>query len=238
MKTVLISGGSRGIGKACVEIFAKNGYKVAFIYKSSDACANSLVKECGALAIKADVSKANEVKRAFAEAETQLGGIDVIVNNTGISYIWLLQDMTDSEWNTLLSTNLSSAFYLCREAIPSMVRRQNGRIINIGSVWGKHGASCEAAYSATKSALRGLTLSLAKEIGPSGITVNCVEPGVIETDMNAHFDGQTLAQLKDETALCRLGKPEDVAEAVLFLASDKASFITGQFIGVDGGFPA
>ena len=237
MKTVLITGGSRGIGKACVEAFAKNGYKVAFIYKSSDKEASALANEYGALAIKADVGKADEVKRAFGEAQAVLGSIEVLVNNAGVSYIGLLQDMTDTEWQTVLDTNLSGAFYLCREAIPAMVRKHSGRIINIGSVWGKHGASCEAAYSATKAALRGLTSSLAKELGPSGITVNCVEPGVIETDMNSHFDAETVEDLKSSTALCRIGKPEDVAEAVLFLASNKASFITGQFIGVDGGFP-
>jgi len=135
-----------------------------------------------------------------------------------------------------MDTNLSGAFYLCREVAPMMISAKRGRIINIGSVWGNHGASCEAVYSASKAALRGLTSSLAKELGPSGISVNCVEPGVIETDMNACFDKETLAALADETPLCRLGKPEDVANAVMFLASDRASFITGQFIGVDGGF--
>ena len=165
-----------------------------------------------------------------------LGGIDILVNNAGISETGLFTDMSGADWRRVIDTNLSSAFFLSRDVSREMIKQKSGRIINIGSVWGRCGASCEVAYSASKAGVRGLTLSMAKELGPSGITVNCVEPGVIATDMNSHFDSETMRELCDETPLCRIGQPEDVANAVMFLASDKASFITGQMLGVDGGF--
>ena len=233
MKTVLISGGSRGIGAACVRAFAELGYTTYFLYKSSDGAATELALETGAKAIKCDVLDSSAVKSAISE----IGAVDILVNNAGISFIGLTQDTDDDTYRRVLDTNLSGAFYLSREVIPSMIRNGWGRIINIGSIWGKYGASCEVAYSMSKAGMRGLTTSLSKELGPSGITVNCVEPGVIETDMNAHFDAETLSDLANATPLCRLGKPEDVANAVIFLASEKASFITGQMLGVDGGFP-
>lgn len=236
MKRVLISGGSRGIGKALVMAFCQEGYDVAFIYHRSRADADFLSSATGAVAICADVSNPNEVRAAVAEAEASLGGhIDVLVNNAGVSLISLTQDVTDEGWRYVLDTNLSGAFYLCREVISGMVAEHNGRIINIGSMWGKVGASCEVAYSASKAGLRGLTLALAKELAPSGITVNCVEPGVIDTDMNAKLGADTIASLVEETPIGRLGTPEDVARAVLFLASEHSSFITGQILGVDGG---
>lgn len=238
MKTVLISGGTRGIGRACVKTFKENGYNVAFLYKSSEEAARSLESSLGVFGVKCDVSDAQQVQEALKSVTERFGGIDVLVNNAGISHIGLFTEMTDAEWRNVLDVNLSSAFYLSRAVAPMMIRQQKGAIVNIGSVWGRFGASCEVAYSASKAGMRGFTKALAKELGPSGITVNCVEPGVIETDMNACFDEETLAQLKDETPLCRLGKPTDVAGAVLFLASEGASFITGQCIGVDGGFPS
>lgn len=237
MKTCVISGGTRGIGLECVKMFASNGYNVAFLYKNSEEAALDAAKKYGAFPIKADISDSESVKTAVTEVKSHFGHADVLVNNAGISHIGLFQDMDDSIWRKVLDTNLSGAFYLCRELVPDMIKNGYGRIINIGSVWGKHGASCEVAYSASKAGLRGLTASLAKELGPSGITVNCVEPGVIETDMNAHLDSESLKELIDATPLMRLGKAEEVAQAVMFLASDNASFITGQFIGVDGGFP-
>ena len=233
---ILISGGSRGIGRACVEKFIQNGDSVAFIYKSNHEAARSVADSFGAFAICADISIADEASRAVNEAISYLGGIDVIINNAGISQIKLFTDITNADWENMISTNLSSAFYLTRAALPYMISQKNGRIINIGSMWGKVGASCEVHYSASKAALRGMTMALAKEVGPSGITVNAIEPGVIATEMNSALSEEILAELTEETPLCRIGTPEDVASLALFLASEGASFITGQIIGVDGGF--
>ena len=236
MRRVLISGGSRGIGRACVEAFAQNGDSVAFLYRSREAEALAVATATGAHAIRADISNPDEVRRALAEAEALLGGtVDVLINNAAISWIGLMQDMTDAEWRQMVDTNLSGAFYLSRGVVDGMVRKHDGRIVNIGSMWGKVGASCEVAYSATKAGIRGLTMSMAKELGPSGITVNCVEPGFIATEMNAAIDEESRQALCDETPLGRMGTPEEVAAAVLFLASDAAGFITGQVVGVDGG---
>ncbi len=236
MKRVLITGGSRGIGRACVERFAELGWKTAFIYRNDDTAANTVCDEYGAFAVKADISVAEEAKRAVCEALGYLGGIDVLVNNAGIAQIKLFTDITDEDWQKMLSTNLSGTFFVTREAIKPMISQKQGRVINIGSMWGKCGASCEVHYSASKAALRGMTQALAKEVGPSGITVNCVEPGVIDTDMNGTLDNETIRELCDETPLGRIGSPSDVAKLVGFLASDDAEFITGQIIGVDGGF--
>ena len=236
MKRVLISGGSRGIGRALVEAFAANGYAVAFLYRNRDTEAAEVAAATGALALKADVSNPDEVRRAVADAEAALGGsIDVLVNNAAVSWIGQMQDMTDEEWRRVLDTNLSGAFYLSREAVRGMVKNHYGRIVSIGSMWGKVGASCEVAYSATKAGLRGLTMAMAKEFGPSGITVNCIEPGFIATEMNAAIDEVSRQALCDETPLGRMGTPTEVAAAAVFLASYAASFITGQVIGVDGG---
>ena len=235
-KTALISGGSRGIGRALCEHFSEAGYKVAFIYRSNDESASEVAKNTGAYPIKADVSSPDEVKRAADEARSLLGDVDVLVNNAGISQIKLLTDITDSDLIAVMGTNLGGTFYLCREISRDMVRKKYGKIINIGSMWGKCGASCETHYSASKAAVRGFTMALAKELGPSGINVNCIEPGVIATEMNASLDEDTLSSLCEETPLMRMGTPRDVSALALFLASDDASFITGQCIGVDGGF--
>lgn len=236
MKRVIITGGSRGIGRSCVEYFSRVGYRVAFIYSKSDEAAMALAESCGALAVKADVSDSASVGAAIGRAIEWLGGVDVLINNAGIAQVKLLSDVTDEDWDRMLGVNLSGVFYATRAIIPTMVSQKSGRIINVGSVWGRCGASCEAHYSATKSALRGLTYSLAKELGPSGITVNCVEPGVIDTDMNGDLDEAAMRELADETPLMRIGDPIEVAYIAEFLASERASFITGQTIGVDGGF--
>ena len=236
MKKVVITGGSRGIGAALVRRFSENGDRVAFIYRSDDKSAQSIARESGAFAIKADISDAADAARAMSLALCELGGVDVLVNCAGVAQIKLFCDLTDEDWRRMIDTDLSGAFYVSRAAAREMVRAQSGRIINIGSVWGRVGASCEVHYSAAKAGLRGMTLALAKELGPSNITVNCVEPGVIDTEMNSALTEETKCELCDATPLCRLGTAEDVANAVLFLASDGASFITGQCLGVDGGF--
>lgn len=237
MKKVLISGGSRGIGAELVRAFAAHGARVAFFYRSDKKAAERVAKESGATAIQCDISSPDEVRRAVREAREALGGgADVFVGNAGVSSISLSRDVTDAEWRRVIDTNLSGHFYLVRELQGDMIAAGTGRIVLIGSMWGKVGASCEVAYSASKAALRGMCMALAKELGPSGITVNCVEPGVIDTEMNASLDAETRAALVEETPLCRIGTPRDVAAAVRFLASDDASFITGQCLGVDGGF--
>lgn len=236
MKRVLISGGARGIGRALVEYFTAQGYAVAFIYRQNDEAASIVSAQTGARAIRADLSDAADAARAAREAKDILGGVDILINNAGVASIGLFTDVSDAQWRQMIDTNLSSAFYLCRAVAKDMISQKWGRIVNVGSMWGKIGASCEVAYSSAKAGLRGLTMSLAKELGPSGITVNCVEPGVIETDMNASLDEETKTALCDETPLCRMGQPREVAAAVGFLASDEAGYITGQMLGVDGGY--
>ena len=236
MKTALITGGSRGIGAAIVRELSKQGWQVAFCYRSSHDAAQRLSQETGALAIPCDVTDSGQVSAMAAQVQQQLRHIDLLVNNAGVAWQGLLTDMTDHDWHTVLDTSLSAAFFTCRAVIPGMVSHRAGRIINISSVWGRVGASCEAAYSAAKAGIIGLSKALAKELGPSNITVNCLCPGVIQTDMLACYTPDDLAALADETPLCRLGTPEEVAAAVCWLASDAAGFITGQVIGVDGGF--
>ncbi len=233
---ILITGGSRGIGKALVTCFAGEGHKVAFIYNHSESEAKKISEITGAFAVQADISDPDTAKAAVKKAAEYLGTIDVLINNAGISQIKLFTDITTDNWDKMIKVNLSGAFYITKEVSKTMISKKSGRIINIGSMWGKIGASCEVHYSASKAGLRGFTLALAKELGPSGITVNCIEPGVIQTDMNKMLDDQTLNDLCDQTPLCRLGTPQDVAALACFLASEKAGFITGQIIGVDGGF--
>ncbi len=236
MKTALVTGGSRGIGAAIVRALTGQGWQVVFCYRSNQAAAQQLSAETGAIATLCDVTDSAQVAAMVEEALRRLSHIDLLVNNAGVAWQGLLTDMTDADWHTILDTSLTAAFYTCRAVIPGMVSRRAGRIVNISSIWGRVGASCEAAYSAAKAGLIGLSKALAKELGPSGITVNCLCPGVIRTDMLSCYSPDDLAALADETPLCRLGTPEDVAAAVCWLAGDGAGFITGQVIGVDGGF--
>ena len=234
-KTVLINGGSRGIGRAMVELFCENGYSVAFTYKSSDEAAKELSARTGALAIKADSARECEVLHAVDVAEEKLGFIEVLINNAAVSSFSLFTDLTYDAWREAFSVNVDGAFFYSRRLLPKMISNKRGRIINVSSMWGSVGSSCEVHYSATKAALIGMTKALAKEVGPSGITVNCIAPGVINTDMNAALSEEDKAALCDETPLMRIGEPSEVASAALFLAGDDASFITGAVLNVNGG---
>lgn len=236
MRRILVSGGSRGIGAAVVRRFCTNDDAVAFFYRANKEAADSVSKSTGAVPLCCDVSNPDAVRTGYAAASEALGGApEILVNCAGVAHTGLFQDMTDVAWRQVIDTDLSGVFYLCRAAAPSMITAKRGRIINIGSMWGKVGAACEAAYSAAKAGVRGLTMALAKELGPSGITVNCIEPGLIDTDMNAALSAADKQALIDETPLLRIGKPDDVAEVVFFLASPGAAFITGQCLGIDGG---
>ena len=236
MKNVLITGGSRGIGRACVEKFAREGYTVSFIYNNSDAAASDLSASTGAFAIKGDISNPNGARMACEKAIAQMGSVDILVNNAGISLIKLFTDTTDEDYYNIMNTNLGGTFFVTREISRIMISNHSGRIINIGSMWGKTGASCEVAYSASKSAIEGFTKALAKELGLSGIAVNCIEPGVINTEMNAELDELTLKELCDETPVGKIGDANELAEFIYLIATEKSGFLTGQVIGFDGGF--
>ena len=236
MKTVLITGGSRGIGRAMVKLFSENGYSVAFTYKNSENEAKSLAECVGALAIKADSTIESDVVGAVETVIKEFGHIDCLINNAGISSFSLFGDITLDDWNSIVSSNITGAFLYSREVLRSMISKKSGRIINITSVWGLVGSSCEVHYSTTKAALIGMTKALAKEVGPSGITVNAIAPGVIDTDMNKMLSAEDMEELIAETPVGRIGSPDDVARAALFLASGDAGFITGEVLNVSGGF--
>ncbi len=235
MKIALITGGSRGIGRAMVELFCEAGYSVAFTYKSSHTAAEELASRTGALAIAADSSIPEDVERAVKTVEEKLGNVNILINNAAVSSFSLFTDLTLDTWRASFATNVDGAFLYSRLVLPSMIRAKSGRIINISSMWGQVGSSCEVHYSATKAALIGMTKALAKEVGPSGITVNCIAPGVIDTDMNSALSDDDMSALKDETPLMRIGTPREVAAAALFLAGDEAAFITGAVLNVNGG---
>lgn len=240
-KTVLITGAARGIGLACAQLYAEHGYNVAIHYHTSRRLAEQLAEElrqkgCNAQCFMADVMDAEQTEAMVAAVTDFFGHIDVVVCNAGIAQQKLFTEITNTEWDKMLHTNVNGAFYVCRAVLPQMIQRKKGSIVVVSSIWGRQGASCEVHYSASKAALIGMAKALAKEVAPSGITVNCVAPGVIDTQMCACFDAQTMAALAQETPMGRIGKPRDVAEAVYFLSSEKALFITGQVLGVDGGF--
>ena len=236
MKAVLITGGSRGIGRAMVELFSKEGYSVAFTYKNSESEAKSLAESTGALAIRADSAIESDVISAVKTVKDNLGAVDCLVNNAGISSFSLFTDLTLEDWNNHLAVNLTGAFLYSKAVIPGMVSRKSGRIINITSMWGIVGSSCEVHYSTAKAGIIGMTKALAKELGPSGITVNAIAPGLIETDMNKGLSEEDVKAVADETPLMRVGYPREVAEAALFLASESAAFITGEVMNLSGGY--
>lgn len=229
MKTAIVTGGSKGIGKEICVTLANNGYKVISTYN------NTIPEKIDNVTyIKCDLAK--DWNLFWSECEKISGKIDLLVNNAGVSLSKLVQDYTESDWDFVVNTNLKSAFMLSSLASKHMIKNKSGNIINISSMWGIAGASCESLYSITKASLINLTKSLAKELGPSGIRVNAVAPGVIDTDMLKNYSESDLNELKEETPIGRLGTPEDIANVVLFLASDCSSFITGQTITADGGF--
>ncbi len=235
-RTVLISGGDRGIGAAAARAFYRAGYRVAILYHCNAEAADALQKELpGVTAVQCNVASRASCELAFRAAEQALGRVDVLVSNAGIAQQKLFTDIAPDEWQRMLDVNLTGAFNLCQLALPGMIRRKAGRILTVSSMWGQTGGSCEVHYSAAKAGLIGLTKALAKEEGPSGITVNCVAPGVIETDMMAAFTAEDKAALAEETPVGRLGSADEVAALLVFLADEGAGYITGQVFGVNGG---
>ena len=236
MKNVLITGGSRGIGKALVYEFSKKGYRVFLNYNSSQTEAEEISADTGAVIVKADISKSDEVKKMADYIHDNYGRIYVLINNAGIAEQKLFTDISENDWDRMFDINIKGMFLVTKAFVSDMIYKKSGKIINVSSMWGITGASCEVHYSASKSAVIGFTKALAKELGPSNICVNCIAPGVIETEMNKHLSKEDFDVLCEETPLERIGKPEEVAKTALFLASDDSSFITGQVINVDGGY--
>ena len=240
-KVALVTGASRGIGRAVAARLARQGYAVGVNYYERKDRADELVallesEGCRALAVRADVSVRAEVDEMVRRVEDALGPADLLVSNAGVAGQALFQDVTDELWDRYFGVNLNGARHCIQAVLPHMLHEHAGCIVTVSSIWGLHGASCEVTYACTKHALIGLTRSLAMELAPSGIRVNCVAPGVIDTDMVQVLGQETLRSLAEQTPLGRLGTPEDIAAAVAFLASDEAGFITGQVLTADGGF--
>ena len=227
---MLITGGTRGIGEAVSRLLSEKGYKVYINYLKSDEKAEKLAQEIGAVPVKADVSSSKETEEMFSK----IGGVDILINNAGIAQQKLFTDITYEEWDRMIGVNLTGVFNCTKGALPYMINKKSGCIINISSMWGICGASCEVHYSAAKAGVIGFTKALAKEVGPSGITVNCIAPGMMDTDMNKGFDSETIEMVKEETPLGIIGKPQDIANCVLYLI-EHGQFITGQVISPNGG---
>ena len=239
-RTALITGASRGIGRAAAELLAERGYRLMLNYFRSEGSVQELKQKLTAAGADAEIFQADvgDPRQAEAMAEAcckRFGRVDVLINNAGIADVGLLTEVTDERWDRLWRVNVGGVFYTCRAVLPGMIREKRGKIINLSSIWGIAGASCEAAYSATKAAVIGLTKALAKEVGPSGIQVNCIAPGAVETDMNAALDEAALRSLREETPLGPLGTPREIAAAIAFLASEESDFITGQVLSPNGG---
>ena len=229
MSTILITGGSRGIGAAAVKLFSEKGHRVFFLYEKNHAAAQKTADATGAAAIRCDVADTDAVREAFA----QIGDVDILICNAGICYYGLMSQMPEADWNRIFDVNVKGIYNCVNAAMPGFLKKHSGCVITVSSMWGQVGASCEAAYSATKGAVIALTKALAKELGPSGIRVNCVAPGVILTDMCADVSDDTLARLRQESLVGRNGTPEDVAKAMEYLAN--ADFITGEVLSINGG---
>lgn len=242
MDHVLITGATGAIGSALAGAYAAKGCRVTLQYHrqkdKAEAMARALHEHYGTpvIAVQADVSSTEQVEALVQTASRQQGFIDTLINNAGVAQQKLFTDLTDADWETMMNVDLGGVFRCCRAVLPEMIRRKRGSILNISSMWGQTGASCEVHYSAAKAGVIGLTRALAKETAPSGITVNCIAPGVIRSPMLSPFSETDLAALAEETPLGRLGEPEDIAAAALFLTDSHASFITGQVLGVNGGF--
>lgn len=240
-KIALVTGSSRGIGRAVARELARQGWRVCVNYRVRQDCAESLAAELAAeghaiMTYQADVSQRQQVQAMVRAIQEKWGPVSLLVNNAGVAGQALFQDVTDEMWQRYFSTNVDGAYHAIQAVLPAMLHHHEGCIINTSSIWGLRGASCEVTYSCTKAALIGLTRSLAAELAPTHIRVNCVAPGVIRTDMLDALPAEVLPQLAQETPMGRLGTPEDIAHAVAFLASDKADFITGQVLTCDGGF--
>lgn len=236
MKTALVTGGSRGIGKAIVRQLRQEGYQVAFGYKDAMDQAKALSEETGAFAIRADLGDETQALAFVETTISRLRHLDAVVLNAGISHFSLTQDLRYADWKKVMDSNLTGAFLVSREAIKAMIPRQEGSLLFISSMWGLRGAACEAAYAASKGGMIAFAASLAQELGTSGIRVNCLAPGLIDTDMNKGFTAEEMDTLIGRIPLGRIGRPEDIAKAATFLISDRAGYITGQVLGVDGGF--
>ncbi|MBQ7801682.1 MAG: SDR family oxidoreductase [Oscillospiraceae bacterium] len=230
MATVLITGGSRGIGAAAVELFAARGDRVFFLYEKDHEAARAVAEKTGATALCCDVADGGAVKEAFS----RIGDVDILICNAGICHYGLMSMVDEETWDRIFAVNVKGIYHCVNAAMPGFLKKQAGCVITVSSMWGQVGSSCEAAYSATKGAVIALTQALAKELGPSGIRVNSVAPGVILTDMCAGVDPETLEGLREETPVGRNGRPEDVAQAMAYLAD--ADFVTGQVISVNGGY--
>ena len=236
MKTVFITGGSRGIGAELVRAFSQNGWQCAFTYLNSEEQALAVSRETGALAIRCNAGNEEETKNAIGQAIRTFGHLDALIHNAGTACTNLVQDMTESEFDALYAVHLKGAFLCAKHALPHMISRKEGALLFISSMWGQVGASCESAYSAMKAGVIGFAKALAQEVGPSNVRVNCICPGVIETDMMRQYTQEDEQALKEETPLLRLGTPGDVASSALFLCGEGASFITGAVLNVNGGF--
>ncbi len=235
MKTALITGGSRGIGAAVARRLAAEGCRVAVCYKENAEAAAAVAKEVGGLSLRCDVSDPAQVREMVDTVLENFCQLDILVCNAGVAWQGLTQDMGDEDYRRLMGTDLDGVFYCCRAVLPHMISRKSGRIVTLSSMWGQVGGSCETAYSAAKAGVIGLTRALSKEVAPSGVTVNCVAPGVIDTEMNQHLGAEALRELSAETPMGRLGTVEDVAACVAFLCSADAAFMTGQVLSPNGG---